>query len=742
MDNFHCDGDRIYLILSEIEKNNQFNDWGVTPVALAPHIKNDMAYVNQVTRVKRLSGHIIKNENSFSEVIDFVDSNYLKMFSFELKENSSDILGNSQAVISNNLSSKLFGKENPIGQAIILERNGIRKSFEVSGVAEEFPRNASFTFEILIDYENWDFFDENHDPISWKNFTSATFIKLDEKAQSSNVLYQLKSYIEQQNKINQDWPIRSYKLEPLLTLSLNAFEIRNDISSGFGGLSVSITMAVIGFFLLIITTLNYINISVAVSSNRVKEIAVRKMAGCTQKDITIQFIVENIIISFISTSLGVILGIIFFLPGFEALFSIGLSFNLAILDKVLVFSVLTSILVGIVSAIYPALYVSKFDIASIFSRNLKFGGSNSVTRFFLFFQFLLAYILVFISIIISLNNSFLNKRDWGYETKNLWVIHSNKPGVVDQLDNTLKSNPNVVKTSTSKNLIGRSSRIIDVEYLSEKIPTDLFEVNRGYLELLKIKFLQGRNFSNNSQLANNEIIVNEKLFKNANLSFEVKEAPLITLSGEQYRVVGLVKDFHFGDFDSEITPAAFILSEEKENWYLTIEVSDPSKEEIDALMSEIKLAYKNVLFQGFFYSTIFDSYLDQIKGHKNFIIFIATISIVLSIMGVLSLVSFSIRKRFKELGVRKVLGASMLNLMQNITREFFILLSASCLLGIPFSWLIIDFIFSNFYVYHTPITVTPFLLSTLLIFTILTIASITLLVKVGSLNPAEVLLDE
>lgn len=374
MDSFHVNGERTFMVATRMNRDGSEKLFGDSPLALGPTLQTDFPQVKRIARMQSWSGKIQDGDRLFQETFFLVDPDFLKVFSFPLYAGNSQALSEkSGVVISHDLAIKLFNTTDCLDRTIEVQFSSSvqevkRFSFTVKGVAEPFPNSASFRFNILA---NWDIFRDlnGNQADDWKQPVAATFVELTAPEDLTLLQNQQAKYEKLQREANPDWPVLSFHFEPLRTLSLNSPAITGDIATGIGTAS-RITMVVLAILLLFLGLFNFINMSLAKSAPRLREIGFRKVTGATRVQLIFQFLTENALFSLLALLAGLMMAHYFLLPGFS---DIGpMKLELTATDIWLwVFLAVTWLVATLGGGAYPALYISKFNPIGIFKGETK-----------------------------------------------------------------------------------------------------------------------------------------------------------------------------------------------------------------------------------------------------------------------------------------------------------------------------------------------------------------------------------
>ncbi|MFZ6009339.1 MAG: permease prefix domain 2-containing transporter, partial [Bacteroidota bacterium] len=330
-DQFHEHKNEVYLTTFFADRDGKVQQFGRTPRPLGEMLRQDFVKIKKVCRVEDRSVIVKKEDHVFHERVRYVDPEFLEMLTFPLKWGAAKSLKDvNSIIISEPMSVKYFGEENPIGQNIqvIFDQNR-SKEFKVTGVAREFPPASTIAFSFLINFENFRTSEPAYDFENWNEFVNATLIQVDHPSDLKSIERGMEKYRAIQNKaVSEDWAITSFAFEPLATLHKASENIRDGISrSSKDDYTSVIYMFVICGFLLLLACFNYINIAIVTAAKRLKEIGIRKSIGATRRVVIVQFLSENLVITFFALIIGLLLGYTFFIPGFEALWHFDMNFK-------------------------------------------------------------------------------------------------------------------------------------------------------------------------------------------------------------------------------------------------------------------------------------------------------------------------------------------------------------------------------------------------------------------------------
>lgn len=746
MDKLHVNSDRKYLIEHVINDDGRERIFGDTPFALASFIKQDIPEIEAAIRMNYTSADFRYEDKVFNEQIIFADEGFFDMFTFDLLSGSRDVLKQKDRIaISKNIAKKFFGEEEPVGKqvSILFSVDGkeYKETYIIGAVADDFDYMTTIRFHIVIPFENrqnFGFFDDS----DWVNKTNATFVELQHPDQVENVIQQLNGYTAVQNEVNPDQKITHFLLDPLPRQSLDAHGKENMISYN-APFFARVFFTIIAFFILILAVFNYVNISVVSATSRLKEIGLRKTIGGTRKQLVVQFLAENTILCFIALIFGYLLTVGFTLPGFNSI--VGNSSPL-MLDfenvRLWIYIVTLFLLVSIGSAAYPAFFISGFRPIQIFRGDLKIGTKNYFAKTLMAIQFVIAFITISLAVVFVLNDSYSQKRDWGYDKEQTIVIPLVNSNQYSDLKDVFSQNSDIKMISGSKNHMSYWTEEAAITYNNEKILSKKIMAGYHYLDVMGIRLKEGRFFKDNSMTDMSEsIVVNEALVNQLKLDNPV--GTRVVLNEKAYYIIGVTEDFHYLSFTKEIKPIFFELTAESNFNFIALRTLPGRAVETEELAHNTwKNMYPDNTYEGFFQSASFDYFFEESKSISNLMMGIAGLAILISSMGLFGLVSLYISKRMKEFSIRKVMGASLKELSYQVSKGFIWVMVIASILGAPLAFLMSNSLISSIYTYHLKLNAVPFIFTAAILLLTALITVSTQIIKAIGVNPAHQLRNE
>ncbi|UCE40756.1 MAG: ABC transporter permease [Candidatus Aminicenantes bacterium] len=706
-DRFHQNGDHIYTIVcSDLLADDKF---AVTTPALAPALEQEFPEVVAATRYYEPGNIVVKygDKKSLEDDVAFVDPQFLTMFSFPpIKGNPQTALSAPKStVLTESQAKKYFGTEDPIGKTLTVAG---RFDFKVTGLVEDPPLNSHFRFVMLVPVDFLEEFGWNLE--QWDRFFIGTYVQLHPE---SPVIEKdrLSAYIH--TKVEDSENLELF-LFPVKDIHLYASDI--GAMGRTGDIKNVYLFSIISLFVLLIACINFMNLSTTQSGKRIKEIGMRKVVGASRKDIIKQFYGESILMTFVALALAFIL-IELFLPVFNGLsgkqlrldFSGNYGFFLVVLG--IVFTT------GFISGSYPALLLSSFKPVVMF-RGKRASGSHfqSFSRKFLVVaQFAISIILIIGTVIVYAQMDFLRHRKLGFDHERI---------VSMELTQNLRQKYDVMKTdllnlSYVSHVTSASKRpfthISSTDWRSPDntryVRLAFTDVGYDYLETFGLELAEGRFFSKEYSLDENNYILNETAVRQ--MGFANPEGHEIEVFDNRGVVIGVVKDYHYESLHSPIGPLVLRFAEEGQNYlYAKIKPTNIEKalKDFEGIWNYLELDYP---FNYRFFDSDFDGMYRVENRFKKILGYFAMFAVFISCLGLFGLACYLTEQRTKEIGIRKVLGASIPRLILMFSKEFAKWVIVANLIAWPVAYFAMSKWLQGF-AYRTGIQVWIFLFSSLL----------------------------
>jgi putative ABC transport system permease protein len=765
-DNFHPDADRTYRVDQRMPFRANDAITGSTAPPLAYTLKSNYPEVEAVLRINTPGDYIVRYEDKSGSIIAFqeenvfaADSTFFSFFGFPLKEGNprTALRGMNKVVISEATAKKLFADLPALGKVLQFGEN--RTPVEVTGVTAKQPKNSHFHFDYLISMEtnpnvlkrDW----------SWVWTQMATYIRLKKGADARELQTKLgdlgekvirpafeSSGMDYDNAGTRKLPW-SFYLRPMSDLHLKTGTNR---LGPVGNINYVYTFAMIGVFVLIIAAINFINLSTARGTKRAKEVGVKKTLGASKRSLITQFQSESIFLTMVATLLSLLLVEVLrlFITRFAG---IDIEFTLWTNPGMLLLIPAIPLAIGSLAGIYPSFYLTAFRPIHVLKGKIAAGVANSGLRNVLVvLQFTISIALIAGTIVVFQQLKFMTSTNLGFDKENILLIrYAEKLGThLEAFRHELRSYQGVQDVGLTMEVPGANTWTdgLSREGSDVKVPIAIVKIDEHYFTTLDFKLVAGRLFSESQPADKNAVVLNETAVRQLGWSAEQAIGKYIIYPGNEnsrHEVVGVMKDSHYQSLQQAIVPVLFtnISSDIWGDWF-TLTVKFKSAE-IAELIRHIRQKWNAVLDDTPFAYSFLDQdlakqYESDEKLGRLFGIFSA-LSILIAIIGLVGLVSYSAEARQKEIGIRKVFGASTGRILLLMNSHYLKLILISLFLAAPFAWwLIVQWLDSFAYrIELSPLTfVIAGLCQTLLAFAAVGYLSF----KAATLNPAKVLKEE
>jgi len=679
----HENLERIFKINTEREVENTFISYGLSPEPVADIARNSFEKVENSARIMVGEETVKRGDELFKRNVLYVEPSFLDIFSFKAIKGNIELTNKQSVIITERLAKDLFGLENPVGKELnVAINNQDIELYNIVGVVKTPTLNSSFNFDILIHHE---VLEDRKELLKndWGQMVHATFLLLNSKEDASGVQAQLQTFIEIQNEKNEDWKVAEFKLVPLKEMANVARYIRGNYlrqNNPEGAIMIPTIMATI---IMIIAGLNFINTNIALSDKRQKEIGVRKSMGSSRAQIAIQLLFENFGLLMLALVLGMVLAE-FLVPLYNQL---GPWINLKInyVDNITFFCFITVFLIftGLIAGGYPALYISKFETTNIFRGKIAIRGTERLSKILMVLQLSFSLISIIQGIIYIQNSTFQGNFDLGFNRDQIISVPLEEGVDFNVYKSAIADDARLENVAGAVHHIGFNLTSAYVKQGTIESEVRQFRVGANYLNTMQIELLEGRWFLEDSENDLKESIVVNQEFMNA---FDITEPvnQQVLVDEKQYYITGVVKDFYpFGLWRGELKrPVILTLAKESDFNYLAANVSNSNLEEINQMMKDKwNQLYPNILYQAETQNP--QVYLSELLSYNMAVMnmFLAVTALVLSSIGLYTMISLTIIRRRKEIGVRKVLGASVQSMILLINRGFFFILLGSVIIG-------------------------------------------------------------
>jgi len=696
-DRFHKNASQIYRITG---------DFGDLKIALNAEgmpagLKEEMPIIKNTVRLSEISKVLLEADNKRfeEERVFYADPSFMDVFSFPLVQGdrATALKQPDGVLITQQMAVKYFGSQNPIGKFL---RKDNRENVVVTGVLANIPANSDLQFDFIFPMAPEGTKDAQRN--TWESFNVHSYIQLDKGFDPSPA--NLAALEKQMNQIfHNHSPFQVvFQLQPLTNIHLAPARLGD--MPGHGNAQYVNIFFIIAILILIVACINFMNLATARSARRAKEIGLRKVAGAIRRQLILQFLSESVLISFLSLVLA--LGIVcLFLPVFNGIADRKLA--LPVSDARFWLSLLgAALLTGLISGSYPALFLSGFNPVKVLKANVRSMGGNLLFRNALVVtQFTVSIVLLVGTVVIYNQLTFIKDRNPGFEKANLLYmpITGDLWSRQQALKNELKQNPlttdftitsdlptNLVAGNLGANWDGKDPHL--------QIVYQLMDVNEDFIRVFKLKLLNGRSFSESFPADSNNFMINEKMLSIMGLNATAAVGKTLSFTGYKGKIIGVIKDFNFKPIQQAIEP--LILRYNKDGGFVVVRTlpgkTDATIQALSKVSRQLNPAYP------FKFDFLDQDMANLYKGEQqmgNIFNLFALLGIFISCLGLYGLSAFMAEQRTKEIGVRKVLGASVLNLVYLLSSGITRLILIAIVIAIPLSWYAVNSWLAGF-AYH------------------------------------------
>jgi putative ABC transport system permease protein len=760
-DKFHEKADRIYRLIldGKIGEEEMLSAWTAVPIAAA--LVQEFPEVVASARLEEWDNMLIRYEDKtfLEDKFLWADSAFFQIFSFKLKEGDPAQVLNEpkEIVVSENMAKKYFGSEDPVGKTLKVFSDSTH--YLVTGVFENVPVNSHIDFDFVASYISLD----KAKSTEWTSNNLCTYMLLAEgtdwKALQDKMPYLVKKYVgpEVQQYIGvsvEEWEAAGnrygYDLQPLTSIHLDS-----DIQQPFkqpNDKTYIYIFSIIAIFIIVIACINFMNLATARSAGRSREVGMRKVAGSDKGLLVRQFLLESLVLTFIALIIGIIL-VEILLPYFNNLVNLELKIDYLGTWYIIPGLILLGIVVGLLSGSYPAFFLASFKPVAVLSGKLEKGSGGSMLRSILvILQFGISVFIIVGTIVIFQQLSYMLNKNLGFDKEQVMVVQRfGEVGRqhVEAFKQEIARIPGVIASTASTSIPGYPNNYN--AHGIEGRPQDqvyLLQVNWcdfDYLKTYGLKLNSGRFFSTDVLTDSSASVINLRAVKDFNI-----EDPLntrIVHPGPRpeevtfMQVIGVVEDFHFESLHTDIKPYIFIIRPADWGWipFLSIRF-DPLS--VKKVINEVENVWKEYTgsqpFEYFFINEDFAQRYSQEQRTRIIFVIFSILAVFIASLGLFGLVAFTAEQRTREIGIRKVMGASVSRIIWLISRETLLLLGIATVIAWPVGWY-----FSrnwlNGFAYRIDLTAVPFLLSLGIALLIAIITVSTQAVTASMKNPADAL---
>ncbi|WP_183559292.1 ABC transporter permease [Mucilaginibacter sp. SP1R1] len=764
-DRYNTKASRIYRVNEDLKLGDNNVLYAVCMPPLAKTLKAEYPFVENVVRLKNAgSWHVKKgNVNILENRLAYADPSMFDIFTLPMVNgNASSALEEpNSVVITETTAKKYFNSINVVGKTLVLNDN---TPFKVTGVIKDIPKQSHFNFDFFLSMATWPDSRSNE----WLQSQYNTYVLLkspsDAKKLEGSFPELLRKFSGEQMKAQLNMTIEAFEksgsyfrmnLTPLTDIHLHS-----DRSGELGPNSTTqyvYIFSAIAIFILLIACVNFMNLSTARSSNRAREVGVRKVLGSSRKYLIAQFLTESILVTFIATVIAFFAAALL-LPLFNQISDKDITITAQSLSWILPSLLFIVIFIGSLSGSYPAFYLSAFQPIDVLKGKLSTGFKGGRLRSFLVvFQFSISIFLIIGTMVIYNQLNYIQTKNLGYNRNQVLIVQNvfelNKQAKIFKQE--VKEIPGVINATMTGFLPTSNWKSTAIYFKDATLDQkksmfpQSWEIDEDYINTLDMKMAAGRSFSKDMQTDSAGIVINESAAKF--LGFDgngINKTLYRSLGGKQtlanvkqYHVLGIVKDFNYSSLRENVGPVVMTLAEN--TGALSIRVNTTN---LPALLAQIKDKWKgvspNVQLNYSFMNQEFDaSYRTEQRTGQIFIVF-TSLAIIIACLGLFGLAAYAAEQRTKEIGIRKVLGANVSAIVSMLSKDFIKLVFISILIATPFAWYFMNKWFLQGFAYRVSIQWWVFALAGVgaLLIALITVSFQS--IKAAIANPVESLKNE
>jgi len=712
-DRFHEKADRIVRATMELSSGDKAIKVGVTGTKVLPEFKRVFPEVENGVRFFPTSAMVTYQDKMFREKgLVYADSSLFDVFSFKLLQGDpgTALAGPNQVVVTNSTAQKYFAGHEPLGASLRI--NDIE--YVVTGVAEDCPANSQIKFDILASWSSLT--DPVYTTESWYDASHYTYLLLKEAGMHTGLESKIEKYFTKLAG-GDGKPGLIIHVQPLTDVHLHAIA-----EGGFepgGDYRYVYIFSVIAFFILAIACANYVNLTTARASERAKEVGLRKVAGATRKKLVVQFTGESIVIVFISLLIALI-AVDLLLPTFNAIAGKQITLNLFFSPWPILTLLGLLLAIGFLGTLYPSMVLSGFKPVKVLKGNFSTGATGTgLRKSLVVLQFVISVSLIASTLIIERQLSFIQNRKLGYDKDHVVVLqsHPSVQGKMKTIKEFFQKNPEVLAVTTCNQtpvfIPGKYNLVVN----NEEFLVTAVRADKDFVKTMRLNLQAGDDFTEVEEEAafaatdtvQRPIMLNETAVRSFGWTVDEAVGKTLTFQGRTSVVKAVVSDFHFSSMHEPIGPFVIFLARHTSKILIRIS-GQQLPETLDYLREQWTTLAPHLTFDYEFLDDQFDKlYSAETRTGKVFYAF-AALGTLLASLGLFGLITFMAKHRTKEIGIRKVLGASVSSVVLLLSRDLLTLIAIATGIGLPVAWWFMDQWLQNF-AYRTHIDLGIFVMS-------------------------------
>ncbi len=724
-DKFHTDHENIYAVAlhGRIGGQEIYTNSSSPPIAEA--MVTGIPGVEQGVRLRQYGNLVIKFEDkAFTETKALLaDSNFFRFFSFKLLQGEIDnvLKEPNTLVMTEETAKRYFGNQDAIGKLVTVGNDN--KTYRVTGIAEKTPGNSSIQFEVLLSSTSDEFMKSNN----WTNNGMYTYIRKTPKTSVDDINKKLEEFVRIHvgpeleagfgisfDEFVKNGGIYSYYVFPAEDIHLFQSEITDSLVPK-SDIKYVYILGAVGAFILLIACINFMNLSTARSASRAKEVGLRKTLGSQRSKLVLQFLAESFLYTLAGTAIA-IAAVYLLMPSFQLLSGKEIKFT-AMLQPVMIMGVAAVFfLVSFMAGSYPAFYLTSFKPVDVLKGKMKAGlKSKGIRSTLVVVQFTISITLIISTMIVYNQLNYLQEKNIGMDKQNVIILHntSRLGESRESFKEALQAQSGIISASYTNNVFPgiNNTTVFRVAGTEQDRILGTYYTDYEQAATLKFEMAQGEFFTRGHTVDSSVCIINEAAVKEFGWEGDVINRKITTYDGDNkydLSIIGVVKDFNFESFKMKVRPLVIQFTPTSRN--LMIRYEGSATEAVEKVRTEWKKIAPNDPFEYAFLDQNFDELFREEQRLGQLFTVLTGIAIFVACLGLLGLASFTAEQRTKEIGIRKVMGATVSSVSTLLSKEFMILVAVAFVLASGLAWYAMDNWLSSF-AYRVPLTAGVFILS-------------------------------
>ena len=700
---FHVNGGALHKVYITWQTPDGTEVGTSHPTPFAQALKSEVPGVAKITRLLEEDALTLYKEKELGLDAIYVDDDFYEMFSFSILEGEAiapleDI---ASVVLSESTAHKLFGEENPVGKTVSVLINGQKEPFTVKAVSIDSPEESSLSYDIALPFEKNPSYEETKE--RWNAQYHEVFVQLEGEVSPTTFEKNSRGF----TNLHYEGASESLKRDgatanangDFLQLGLLPLEDLRFAKYNRGYMEISRTKVYIvlgiAFLILFIACVNFVNMSIAKSAQRLREIGMRKTLGAEKRQLFLQFWGESLIVFVVSLGIGILLSFLV-KNEFQTLFRTSATFDVLLSPLLLFGAFILVLFISLIVGGYPAILLSRLTTIQSLKGKLDSSGKNRLRDALIVLQFSIAILLISGTFILKGQIDYMRNKDLGYDKEQVlsFPLNGKKDSydAVKLLREELAANPNILAVTAADNNLGRgkdgsvSSSVWGFDYKGKSVRTNTLTVDYDYIKTLGLELKEGRSFDSNRENDAQAVIINESLAKELG-----EEKPLVARlpvsDSLSLAIIGVVKDYNFQDISKSIEPLTFFLDRESGLTYAYVKVAPM---DMANSYTSIEKAYNKIEPKAEFLGSFLDENVDRTFRREKTMAALVTsgsiVAILLCCIGLFAMSMLITTQRTKEIGIRKVIGASVASVTYLLTKDFLKLVLIAFVIATPIAW--------------------------------------------------------